>query len=40
MRACFIDEGVLETNMVDVSAADTNELDVSKANTTHPYHDN
>ena len=40
MRACFIDEDVLETNMVEVSAVDTNGLDVSKADTTHLYHDN
>ena len=26
IRACFIDEDVLETNMVDVNAVDTNEL--------------
>ena len=39
-RASFIDEDVLETNMVDVNAVDTHELDVSKANTTHLYHDN
>ena len=40
IRARFIDEDVLETNMVDVSAVDTDGLDVSKADTTHLYHDN
>ena len=40
IRARFIDEGVLETNMVDVNAVDTDGRDVSNANTTHLYHDN